>query len=309
MDRLALILTLATIALPMAAAAPGGSPRPASYTVVSMDDEALDGYIVWTPAGYDPSREYPVILSIHSSGETGGTVRTALVHGPGAALKNPDSRFDALRSSFVIVFPHLKEGEYIERQWFDRTGTLDALLIRIMGEYSCDPSCLYLLGYSTGGTGSWGYAGSHPHDFAAIIPEAGFTRPDLGIKKPIVRDWANLRDVPIWAFYNVFDKAVHYNHITKAITAIEATGGAPFVRRSHAVVGPEFRGSVIIDVDPSSVLGVDRIWSYFKIGIHSQGDLWLNPILYEWLLSHHNESWRGGIIARAIAARDRRMAP
>ncbi|PKL10075.1 MAG: hypothetical protein CVV51_00445 [Spirochaetae bacterium HGW-Spirochaetae-7] len=75
------------------------------------------------------------------------------------------------------------------------------------------------------------------------------------------------------------------------------------------MVGPEFRGSVTIDVDPSAIPGVDRIWSDFRIGIHSQGDLWLNPVLYEWLPSHRNESWRGGIIARAIAARDRHMAP
>ncbi|MBU0927404.1 MAG: hypothetical protein KKA67_06620 [Spirochaetes bacterium] len=299
---------LAVFAAVLAAGIASAAPlaRPGGFSLTAMDDEAMDGYIVWAPVGYDPSKAYPVILSIHSSGETGGTVRTALVHGPGRALKDPSPRFDALRSSFIIVFPHLKEGEYTERQWFDRTGALDALLTRIMDGYSCDPSRLYLLGYSTGGTGSWGYASSHPLDFAAIIPEAGFTRPDLGLKKPIVREWANLRDVPIWAFYNVFDKAVHYNHITQAVEAIEATGGEPFVRLTHGVVGPEFRGSVIVDVDPAAVLGVGRIWSSFRIGIHSQGDLWQNPLLYDWLLSHRNESWRGGIIARAIAERDRR---
>jgi predicted esterase len=304
-----LLLILATSIIGMSAAEAVRHGASGSFVQVFMQDEAIDGYSVWIPADYDASKTYPVILSIHSSGETGGTLMTALVHGPGPSLKDPDPRFDALRSTFIIVFPHLRQGSYTGRQWFDRTGTLDSILLEVFATFSCDLSRLYLLGYSTGGTGTWGYASSHPLDFAAIIPEAGFTRPDLGIDKPIIRDWSNLADVPVWAVYNLFDKAVSYSHLRDAVSAIESGGGKPFLKLAHRAIGPQFRESVIIDTDPALVLGVRRISSSFRIGIHSEGNVWANPVLYDWLLSHRNERYRGGILFRTLSLRDRRLMP
>lgn len=320
MTRTVLFLLIASIGtLNASPSGPGAFPlvpgadlkdaRPGTFTLFEMADEAVDGYIVWLPVDFDLARRYPVIMSLHSSGQTGQSVETALLHGPGKALVDPDPRFDPLRSSFIIIFPHLCDGPYAERQWFDRTDTLDSIFIDVIKAFPCDPSRLYLLGYSTGGTGSWGYASSHPLDFAAIIPVAGFTKPDLGIKKPIIRDWASLSRIPVWAIYNVFDKAVSYNHIRAAITAIEATGGAPFMSLAHDAVGPPFRENVIMDTSPSEIVGVRRISSIYKIGIHAEGNVWANPILYEWLLSHKNEDCRGGVIVRSIAASQRNQIP
>lgn len=279
--------------------------EPGAFTSFTIEDEAVDGYTLRLPEGFDPERAYPLLLSLHSSGQTGGTIETALFHGPGSALKRfpGDQRFERLSREFILVSPHLKEGEYAERQWFDRLETLDSILLATARRLRVDLSRVYVVGYSTGGTGIWGYASRRPGLFAAAIPIAGFSKPDLGIRKPIVEDWRALGKLPIWAFYNAFDRTVRFTHGREAVSAVEGLDGKPFLVLNHDAIGSEFYGSVIVATPPEQVLGQKRIFSIYRIGIHSEGRIWDNPLLYEWLLSHSNPDYRQGSLHRALEAR------
>lgn len=289
-------------------AAAEGQESPASagtagdFVTVPVDDPAVDGYSLRLPDGYDPSRLYPLLLSLHSSGQVGGSVEEALFHGPPSVIRRfPDTCPESLRRDFILVSPHLKEGPYEERQWFDRLELLDDILVEVARGYGVDMSRIYLAGYSTGGTGTWGYASRRPGQFAAVIPIAGYTRPDQGIRKPIVEDWAVFLDLPVWTFYNASDRAVGFSHGRTAVAAIEALGGEPFLVLNHVYSGPDpYRGSILIETAAEEVSGERRILSVYRIGIHSEGRIWDNPVLYEWLLSHTNPDYRKGRLAGLV---------
>jgi dienelactone hydrolase len=306
MRRASFAALLAGLLSCAAAAQPSGpaaaSPEPGAFAAFRLEGEAIDGYTIRLPDGYDPRKAYPLLLSLHSSGQVGGPIEDALFHGPGSAIRRlDDPRLDTLRRGFILVSPHLSDGPYAERQWFDRLELLDAILLATARSYRLDLSRVYLVGYSTGGTGTWGYASRRPGLFAALIPIAGFTRPDLGIKKPIVEDWAPLGKPAIWAFYNVSDRAVGYSHCRAAIAAIERLGGEPFHVLIHSLTGPdEFRGSIVVETPPAELLGRRRILSNYRIGIHSEGRIWDNPVLYDWLLGQVNEGYREGWLYAAL---------
>lgn len=299
---LASALLLLSIQNPKQAYSEPAGPLPGVFHSVHRKDDGVDGYVLRLPDGYDPSRRYPLLLSLHSSGQTGGPVEEGLFHGPAGALRrNPGAEFDTLRREFILLCPHLSEGPYEERQWFDRPDTLDALLVETARAFRIDLSRIYVVGYSTGGTGTWGYASRRPGQFAAVIAAAGFTRPDFGIKKQIVESWEEFRRLPVWAFYNASDRSVGFSHGRNAVAAIEALDGSGFLVLNHTTLGPDpYRGSVVIDTPPGDLLGRKRILSIYRIGIHSEGRIWDNPVLYDWLLGHSNPEYSAGALYRAL---------
>ncbi len=305
MEKLSLLaaaFVLLTSQAPLPANPDPGIPSQGEFRTVSRAGDAVDGYVVRLPDDYDPSRRYPLLLSLHSSGQTGGPIEEGLFHGPpGALRRNAGGELDTLRRGFILLCPHLSEGPYEERQWFDRLETLDGLLAVIAREFRIDLSRVYVVGYSTGGTGTWGYASRRPGQFAAVIPAAGFSRPDFGIKKPIVESWEVFRKLPVWAFYNSSDRSVGFSHGRNAVAAIEALDGVKFQVLNHVAVGPDpYRGSVIIETPADEILGRNRILSIYRIGIHSEGRIWDNPVLYDWLLGHSNPEYRTGELFRML---------
>lgn len=304
--KLSIALAAAALLASSAAAAGPELPVPAGvageFVTVPLDDPAVDGYSLRLPDGYDPSRTYPLLLSLHSSGQVGGPVEEALCHGPPSVIRRlPETCPESLRRNFILVSPHLTEGPYEERQWFDRLELLDDILSEVCRGCRVDPARIYLAGYSTGGTGTWGYASRRPGQFAAVIPIAGYTRPEQGIRKPIVEDWSVFRDLPVWTFYNASDRVVGFSHGRTAVAAIEALDGKPFLVLNHVYSGPDpYRGSILIDTTAEEVTGMRRILSVYRIGIHSEGRIWDNPVLYEWLLGHSNPDYRVGRLAGLI---------
>lgn len=300
--KFSVFIAAALLVVPVSAEGP--EPRsPAGtageFITMCMDDPAVDGYSLRLPDGYDPSRLYPLLLSLHSSGQVGGSVEESLFHGPPSVIRRfPETCPESLRRDFILVSPHLTDGPYEERQWFDRLELLDDILVEVARGYRVDISRIYLVGYSTGGTGTWGYASRRPGQFAAVIPIAGYIRPEQGIRKPIVDDWSVFRELPVWTFYNASDRAVGFSHGRNAVAGVEALDGSPFLILNHGISGPDpYRGSVVIDTPAVEVSGKRRIFSVYRIGIHSEGRIWDNPVLYEWLLSHSNPHYREGRLA------------
>src|SRR4051794_17574316 len=57
-------------------------------------------YVVFVPASYDGSKEFPVILFLHGSGETKGGSKQPVEVGIGSAIKKQEKTFP-----FIVVIP------------------------------------------------------------------------------------------------------------------------------------------------------------------------------------------------------------
>jgi predicted peptidase len=256
------------------------------HQAFSYEHPVLDGYMVWVPAGYSDSKAWPVILSLHSAAEVGGPVERALEHGPSAVIIDcPEEAYDFLRDEFIIISPHMTEGEYEECQWYLYTDTLNDILLKVGREYRLDEKRMYLVGYSTGATGVWGYLSRCPDQFAAAIAICGYTSPTRNLSA-IIEDYDGFVHVPLWVFHNVWDNVVSYRHSSEAIKVLESRGAEPFLRKAYKVDKSSGRDRVVIDYEEAEVLSSPHIFSNYKIYIHDHGNLYENPILYRWLLSH-----------------------
>jgi predicted peptidase len=253
---------------------------------LKYEHPVLDGYMLWIPGGYSEDKVWPVILSLHSAAEVGGPVERALEHGPAAVIIDyPDETYDFLRDEFIIISPHMNEGAYEERQWYLYTDALNDILGKVRQEYRVDEKRIYLAGYSTGATGVWGYLSRCPDRFAAALAICGYTSPTRNLL-PIVEDYDGFVDVPFWVFHNVWDNVVSYRQSSNAIKQLESRGAEPFLRLAHKVDGSSGRDRVVLDCEEAEVMGIPHIFSNYKIYIHDHGNLYENPILYRWLLSH-----------------------
>ena len=167
-------------------------------------------YVVFVPKDYDGKKEYPVILFLHGSGETGTDGKKQVGTGLGKAIeKMPDF-------GFIAVFPQSQL-----RSW--QAGKPDAdralaILEAEMKTYKADPNRVYLTGLSMGGYGTWSLAAKYPDKWAAIVPVCGGGNP---------ADAAKIKDIPCWDFHGDADTAVKVEKSRDMIKALKEAGGKP----------------------------------------------------------------------------------
>ena len=131
-------------------------------TFISAIDNSVQYYGIMQPENYDPSKEYPLIFSLHGAGvQAIGLVR-AYTQKDWAFVASPTNR---RRFGF---------------DWQD-WGRLDALevLEKVKERYPIDEDRIHLTGHSMGGHGVWHVGLTHPDLFASASPGAGWTNHQL----------------------------------------------------------------------------------------------------------------------------------
>jgi predicted peptidase len=182
---------------------PASPQRPQTFEKAVAVEVKLK-YLLFLPEGYDPSgKEWPLILFLHGSGESGNDLDMVKRHGP---PKIVETKRDF---PFIVVSPQSPR-----RGW--NPDALAALLDEIIVNYQVDRDRIYLTGLSMGGFGTWSLAATYPEKFAAIAPICGGGWPG---------DAARLKDLPIWAFHGAKDKAVPLERSEEMVKAIEDAGG------------------------------------------------------------------------------------
>ena len=133
-------------------------------------------YTLFVPTGYDGSKAYPAVLSLHGSGERGDDGIKGGQIGLGAAILANPGRFPAL-----IVLPQASKTWLADS---DDASFALAALDDVVANYKVDPDRIALTGLSMGGAGTWSIASAHPEKFSAIVPICGRGKPDAvgGIK-------------------------------------------------------------------------------------------------------------------------------
>lgn len=163
-------------------------------------------YLAYVPQGYNaaPSKDWPVIIFLHGSGETGTDLTIVKRNG---LPKHLDT---ARTFPFLVISPQLNNGGY----W--NTNDLQSFLTEIQIKYNVDPKRIYLTGLSLGGIETWTWAITDPSEFAAIAPVSATGDPTKV---------AVLKHTPIWVFHGDQDPTVPYSGDVAMVNALKAAGG------------------------------------------------------------------------------------
>jgi predicted peptidase len=196
------------------------------------------------PAGYDPAKQYPLILSLHGRAGVGDDNASqmrrwtatfvdaawrakypCIVIAPQARDSwNTDGQHAPVLTEKVLAGLSETWRKRLRERAVDGTPTVDgpltkafALVDKICAEYAVDRNRIYVLGHSMGGFGSWNAIWSAPERFAAAIPSAG------GL--PPWQDYARFKNVPTWTFHGSADPTVPVEYTREIFARIRELGG------------------------------------------------------------------------------------
>lgn len=186
-----------------------GKQVPQSVTVKSGDAARELHYLLFLPKGYDAAdktKQWPLMLFLHGSGERGDNLERVKMHGPPKIVEaKPDFEF-------IVVSPQCPK----DSRW--QADELLQLIDHVSKAQAVDPNRLYVTGLSMGGSGTWQLAAAQPQRFAAIAPICG--RADLDSAPKI-------KHLPIWVFHGAKDSAASVEHNKAIVAALQAAGGEP----------------------------------------------------------------------------------
>jgi predicted peptidase len=163
------------------------------------------------PASFEPSKQWPLVVFLHGSGERGGTPEL---------LKQeylPKMLEVKTDMPFLVVSPVLPSG-----QWEDYLGPVDDLVMQLVETLPVDPDRLYLTGLSLGGFGTWAYALQYPQRFTAIAPISGGY---IHGSKDVPVGVCKLKDVAVWVFHGDSDDGVKPFQAQVMVDALKPCGG------------------------------------------------------------------------------------
>lgn len=170
---------------------------------------------VLLPSRYRPDeRAYPVVVSLHGSGERGTD--------GWAQLKNGLDSFQARRDVHpcIVVAPQLPADETWGGSWYGGESAgqraLVALVRELRARRSVDPQRTYAVGFSMGAIGLWDILVRHPGLFAAAVLIAGDLEPERA---------ASLTSFPLWSIVGGDDTLVPPDHTRAFARLVEERGG------------------------------------------------------------------------------------
>ncbi|QAA32908.1 prolyl oligopeptidase family serine peptidase [Clostridium manihotivorum] len=161
-------------------------------------------YLIYKPASYDENKKWPLILSLHGSGERNKDIETVKQYGIHKILRENEDL------PFLVVSPHCPKDESWEMQF----KFLRELLDIVQKNYSIDSERIYLTGYSMGGYGTWNFAITNPELFAAIAPICGGA---ISLKKAV----RYLKDTPIWVAHGDSDTIVDFEESKRIVDSLK----------------------------------------------------------------------------------------
>ncbi|MDF2885137.1 MAG: prolyl oligopeptidase family serine peptidase [Clostridiaceae bacterium] len=171
---------------------------------LQKDIKSTLNYLVYLPQSYSTSEKWPLILSLHGSGERGNNIDDVKKWGIHKILKENDN------FPFVVVSPQCPAGEIWEMQF----NILKDLLNEMENNYNIDDERIYLTGYSMGAYGTWNFAILYPERFTAIVPISGGA---ISPKKALC-----LKNLPIWVAHGDNDTAVQFEESKRIVDCLKA---------------------------------------------------------------------------------------
>jgi fermentation-respiration switch protein FrsA (DUF1100 family) len=191
----------AGVALLLVAAGLRAETGPRVLTVVSTVDGSEQPYALYLPGSFDPQKEYPLLVSLHSE-ESNHRLNLSQVLGiAGRGSMGSDGiAFPALRDRELIVACPLARGS-MGYQGIPEQDVYD-VLADVERRFPVDRDRVYLTGISMGGGGALWLAGTRPDIWAGVAAMC----PD---SMPGAEELAgNLLDVPVRLYHGELDAIV-----------------------------------------------------------------------------------------------------
>jgi predicted peptidase len=189
-------------------------------------------YQVFIPEDWTPHQKWPVILSLHGSGERGEDGMDETDVGIGTAIRSDRGHFEA-----IVVMPQCRKNI-----WWTMPPMGDLAMTALRNatrEFHGDTNRTYLTGISMGGYGSWYLAQKYPHTFAALVIICGGIHPPVATLKahPDLVNFsppdgpsayadaaAKVGKVPVWIFHGGDDNIVPVVESQRMADAMKTVG-------------------------------------------------------------------------------------
>jgi predicted peptidase len=189
-------------------------------------------YQVFIPEDWTPHQKWPVILSLHGSGERGEDGMDETDVGIGTAIRSDRGHFEA-----IVVMPQCRKNI-----WWTMPPMGDLAMTALHNatkEFHGDTNRTYLTGISMGGYGSWYLAQKYPHTFAALVIICGGIHPPVATLKshPELVKFsppdgpnayadaaAKVGKVPVWIFHGGDDNIVPVVESQRMADAMKTIG-------------------------------------------------------------------------------------
>jgi len=195
-------------------------------------------YRILYPENYDKTRNYPLVIFLHGSGERGNDNTAQLVHGS-ALFTDSVNRADF---PAIVVFPQCPANQYwapIKTRengfsYVNNTPPTEPMqmLIRLINELKktekVDSKRMYVLGLSMGGMGTYDLICRYPHMFAAAVPICGGVSIDR-LKK--------IKNMPVRIFHGADDNLVSPEHSRNAYQKLVSLGAKHVLYTEYPGVG------------------------------------------------------------------------
>lgn len=197
------------------------------------EPQVFDGLPVriMKPHGFDATKRYPVIVSLHGAGGR-GTNNGKQLKDWNRQLAEPKRRQDF---PCYVVAPQANE------LWNAIHLQKTQALIKTLP--SVDMDRIYIMGHSMGGHGSYIFIQLDTKYFAAAAPSAGAGRGRTGD----FIDAEKIKDIPIWAFHGDKDRVCPYERARKVFAQAKALGGnmklTTWAGDNHGVSGKMIPGA------------------------------------------------------------------
>jgi predicted peptidase len=175
-------------------------------------------YRLLKPLGYDPTKKYPLVISLPYGGQP-PTDKIRQIEGAAAAEVLSEDMNRGRYRAFLFI-PNCPPGsgwggvpDYpsVDTLVYEAITSLDS-------QFGIDVKRRYVTGISRGGYGTWNFICTRPELFAAAIPVCGGGDPKLASK---------IVNVPVWAFHGEKDRNVPVSGSRDMISAIRKAGGDP----------------------------------------------------------------------------------
>ncbi len=206
------LFAICLVALPASLLAQSPEKGFLTKTFKNADGSTSD-YVLFLPHDYDGTKEYPVILFLHGSGETKGdrSGKMPVEVGLGPYVKKAEKTFNAF-----VVIPQSEKRTWMADSEDGKRAI--AMLDEVCKTYKIDESRQYLTGLSMGGYGTWSLAAAYPERWACFAPICGGGD---------VIHAEKIKSIPCWCWHGDQDTAVKVERSRVMIEAIKKAGGTP----------------------------------------------------------------------------------
>jgi len=189
-------------------------------------------YRLFIPKNYDKNKTYPLVLTLHGSGQR-GTDNSGQLN---VKFNNmwADDTIQQKHPSFVLAPQCPPNWRWVETDWGkgsfklgDSAGqvplspplhAVSEILDSLEKEFNLDKQRIYVNGLSMGGYGTWNMIQWFPTRFAAAIPVCGAGDPSKANR---------IKNISVWAFHGDKDGIVPVSGSRDMINALKTLGGTP----------------------------------------------------------------------------------